>query len=71
MARFTVSGTKFDFDIGNLTESPCRRCPNRDQLPHCAASCRTLGRVQTLLSCSVSSMVSHAPEEAFTVSVGE
>lgn len=71
MARFTIPGTKFDFDIGNLTESPCRRCPNRNQLPRCTASCQTLGRVQTLLSCSVSSMVSHAPEEAFTVSFGE
>lgn len=70
MASLSVSGTRFDFDIGNLSESPCRRCLNRHLLPACAATCQVLSRVQTLLACSVSSVVSSSPEEDFTVSIG-
>ncbi|MBI9085403.1 MAG: hypothetical protein JEZ11_17540 [Desulfobacterales bacterium] len=71
MARLNVSGTKFDFDMGNLSESPCRRCPNRPLLPACAANCAVLKRVQALLACSVSSVVNVSPEEDFTVWVGK
>ena len=71
MASLNISGTKFDFDIGNLSESPCRRCLNRQLLPDCTANCEVLKRVQTLLACSVSSVVNISPEEDFTVSISK
>ena len=69
--RPDIQGTKFDFDMGNLSESPCRRCPNRPHLPGCAKDCQILSHVQTILACTVSSVVNYAPEEAFTVSYND
>jgi hypothetical protein len=71
MVKFSLAGTKFDFDIGNLSESPCRRCPNRPLLPECSKNCKLLSQVQAILACSVPSVVNVSPEEAYTVSMGD
>ena len=35
VARSISCGTTFDFEIGTLTESPCRCCEMRSLLPTC------------------------------------
>ena len=40
----------FDFNIGNLVQSPCRNCPNRFRLPDCRKECKLLSRVQNILA---------------------
>lgn len=51
-----VSTVQFDVEGGYFVESPCRNCPFRDHLPHCADDCRILAQVQThlagIISCS-------------------
>ena len=44
----------FDFEIGYLTESPCKECSDRNQLPDCAEHCRVLEEIQMLLAKGVS-----------------
>jgi hypothetical protein len=45
---------KFDFDVGYLVRSPCRKCTDQARLPVCADSCRILNRIHSILSRSVS-----------------
>ena len=40
---------KCDFDIGYLTQSPCRECDSKDNLPNCSENCQTLNRLQNIL----------------------
>lgn len=57
----TMAGTNFDFEVGTLSVSPCRKCVMRHMLPTCSNGCKTLARVQTILSGTVASghSVSH------------
>lgn len=45
---------QFDFEIGYLTNSPCKRCCHQADLPTCADDCRILDGIHTVLSTSVS-----------------
>lgn len=51
-----ASGYKyqFDFEIGYLVQSPCKRCCRQTDLPKCADGCRILDGIHTMLSTSVS-----------------
>ncbi|MGM0451640.1 MAG: hypothetical protein ACQERN_00560 [Thermodesulfobacteriota bacterium] len=50
----TIIRDKFDFEIGHLTQSPCRRCPENRNLPECADRCRILDSIQMALAKGVS-----------------
>ncbi|MFH0729750.1 MAG: hypothetical protein V2B19_25835 [Pseudomonadota bacterium] len=45
---------KFDFEVGYLVKSPCRKCPRLAELPQCADSCRILDGIHSVLSRIVS-----------------
>lgn len=45
---------QFDFEIGYLVNSPCKRCCQQADLPACADDCRILDSIHTVLSTSVS-----------------
>ena len=48
------SGAKFDFELGSLTQSPCKTCKNRDKLPTCMNDCKILAMIQQQLTSAVS-----------------
>lgn len=45
---------QFDFEVGYLVKSPCRRCDRREDFPGCDATCDTLEEIHSLLCDSVS-----------------
>jgi hypothetical protein len=45
---------RFDFEIGYLVKSPCRRCDKRDAFPGCDDSCETLDQIHSMLCDSIS-----------------
>ncbi len=45
---------KFDFEIGYLIKSPCKKCNQRDRFPKCAEDCTMLDQIQTILSDAIS-----------------
>lgn len=45
---------KFDFEIGYLTQSPCKDCVKKEDFPRCADTCNTLDEIHTILSEAVS-----------------
>lgn len=45
---------KFDFEIGYLVKSPCRKCSRRKKFPQCVDECDTLDKIHTLLAETVS-----------------
>jgi len=45
---------KFDFEIGYLTESPCRQCVYRKNLPNCADRCSLMDKIRLLLARGIS-----------------
>jgi hypothetical protein len=51
-----ASGYKFqfDFEVGYLVKSPCKKCPHLAELPKCADSCRILDGIHSVLSRIVS-----------------
>ena len=53
--KLDAIGYRFDFEIGYLIKSPCRECEERSDLPVCADTCVTLGRIQAILSEGISS----------------
>jgi hypothetical protein len=52
----------FDFDVGNITRSPCRDCPRHYRFPACMEKCRTLDRFQRVLADMVSCARQSDPE---------
>ncbi len=54
MAHSMDTARAFDFDIGCLTKSPCRDCPDKNSLPRCATGCDLLQQIQSVLSSAVS-----------------
>lgn len=49
-----IKRDKFDFEIGYLAESPCRRCIYRKNLPECSDACRLMDRIKILLARGIS-----------------
>jgi hypothetical protein len=51
-----ASGYKFqfDFEVGYLIKSPCKKCPHLAELPQCADNCRILDGIHSVLSRIVS-----------------
>ena len=45
---------RYDFEIGYLVKSPCKKCVNKKILPKCAANCSLLDKIQEVLSEAVS-----------------
>jgi hypothetical protein len=45
---------KYDFEIGYLVKSPCKKCIRKEALPKCCTACEQLDKIQTILSESVS-----------------
>ncbi|MBW1893017.1 MAG: hypothetical protein JRI91_04895 [Deltaproteobacteria bacterium] len=58
----------FDFTIGNLLESPCRKCEASAMLPACSESCDIISKIQTALAGKVSSTLNFSMCETYTVS---
>ena len=65
------SGTTFDFEIGTLVQSPCRRCEMRARLPGCSRRCELLGRIQSTLAVGISSGHSVSPDESYCLSTAD
>jgi hypothetical protein len=61
----------FDFEIGNLLESPCKRCHKQALLPKCAANCKLIDDVQKILAGGISSVKNFSPAESFTILISE
>ena len=57
----------FDFNIGNLVQSPCRNCPNRSRLPGCRKKCKLLGRVQDTLANQVGTVHAMDRDDTYRV----
>jgi len=57
----------FDFNGGNLIQSPCRNCPNRSLLPDCREGCRLICQVQCVLANEVGSGCAVDPNETYRV----
>jgi hypothetical protein len=49
-----IKRDKFDFEIGYLMKSPCRECPDQNNLPKCADVCVILDDIRTILSRGIS-----------------
>ncbi len=49
-----IKRDKFDFEIGYLSESPCRRCIFRHKLPDCAETCSLVDKIRILLAKGIS-----------------
>ena len=45
---------KYDFEIGYLVKSPCKKCALKNTLPKCAPKCSLLDKIHTILSEAVS-----------------
>lgn len=45
---------KYDFEVGYLVKSPCKKCPQIAELPQCADSCGILDGIHSVLSRIVS-----------------
>ena len=53
----------FDFDVADVTRSPCRGCCMRSDFPRCMDTCRTLDHFQRILATMVSCVRENSPEE--------
>jgi len=45
---------KYDFEIGYLVKSPCKKCILKNTFPKCANHCDLLDKIHTVLSEAVS-----------------
>jgi hypothetical protein len=45
---------KYDFEIGYLIKSPCKKCIHQKTFPKCSAECELLDKIHTILCESVS-----------------
>ena len=44
----TVYKFKFDFDVGNLINSPCKECIDRKKFPKCIDQCKMIDKIRLL-----------------------
>jgi hypothetical protein len=49
-----IKRDKFDFEIGYLIKSPCKKCLNRKKLPQCSDTCTLLDKIRIILARGVS-----------------
>ncbi len=61
----------FDFELGNLLESPCKRCYLRACLPECANECELIDSVQKMLAGGISSAQSCSPAESYSLLIND
>ena len=61
----------FDFELGSLLESPCKRCHLKPYLPDCADSCEILDGIQKTLAGTISSVKNFSPCESYTLLINE
>lgn len=61
----------FDFELGSLLESPCKRCHMKSCLPQCTEDCKLLDSVQKILAGGISSVQSFSPCEAYTLLISD
>ena len=52
----------FDFEVGDVTRSPCRDCLHHANFPECMETCETLDRFQRILAGMVSCARANAPD---------
>ena len=45
---------RFDFEIGYLIKSPCRKCEKREDFPECVDDCNILDKIHSILCESIS-----------------
>jgi hypothetical protein len=45
---------KYDFEIGYLIKSPCKKCIHKETFPKCSNECELLDKIHTILCESVS-----------------
>ena len=45
---------KYDFEIGYLVKSPCKKCIHRETLPKCMHNCEVVDKIHTVLAEAVS-----------------
>ena len=45
---------RYDFEIGYLIKSPCKKCRHRKSFPKCVNDCDVLDKIQAVLAESVS-----------------
>lgn len=62
---------KFDFEIGYLKKSPCRKCLQRPLLPGCTGDCEMLDRIQTKLARGISTTHTHSSLEPYAIYLDE
>jgi len=61
----------FDFELGSLLESPCRKCTMRDYLPGCTNDCKLLDSIQKVLAGGISSVKSFSPCESYSLLISD
>jgi len=49
-----IKRDKFDFEIGYLIKSPCKKCMDRKKLPQCSDTCTLLDKIRIILAAGVS-----------------
>ena len=68
MEKHAPGKISFDFTLGNLLESPCKKCKSSEMLPACSEKCDIISDIQTALAGKVSSTLSFSMRESYTVS---
>ena len=61
----------FDFELGSLLESPCKRCHMKSYLPRCTDDCKVLDSIQKQLAGGISSVKSFSPCESYTLMISD
>lgn len=69
MVRKNANHNKFDFDVGHITQSPCRTCELKKHLPGCSENCQKLNQLQTRLIGCVSCSNGFHDLEAYTIAI--
>ncbi len=54
LLRKTPLKHQFDFEIGYLVKSPCKKCKQRKQFPQCIDNCTALDKIHESLLGSIS-----------------
>lgn len=65
----TINKSRFDFESGYITKSPCRDCERANNLPYCSNNCRLLSQLQTRLIDTISSSNSLSDYEGYSLSL--
>ncbi|QTA90098.1 Uncharacterized protein dnm_061590 [Desulfonema magnum] len=50
IGKMTFYKYKFDFEVGTLVKSPCRKCDKRKDFPACTEDCKMLDKIQSVLA---------------------